>query len=224
MTGAGRRPVILVNCAVSVDGRLAYAKGRRAWLSGPEDLDRVQRLRASVGAIVVGVGTVLADDPSLKVHWERLHQPPGPSPLRVVLDSVGRTPPTSKVLDGSAPTLLATTDRCRARFPAGIDVVALGHAEVDLEALWSHLGARGIGRVLVEGGGAVLASVFREGRFDEATVFVAPVVIGGHDAPSLALGSECPDASSAVPLEQTGSQRLGEGTLLTYRPRGRSPR
>src|ERR1700683_5231537 len=103
MTPDGR-PEILVNCAVSLDGRLAYAGGRRARLSRPGGLRRGQWVRADGDAVLVGVGTVLLDDPSLRVHWEMIDRPAGKNPARVVVDSNGRTPPTARVLDGSAPT------------------------------------------------------------------------------------------------------------------------
>ncbi len=104
---------MLLNCAVSMDGRLALAGGARARLSSEEDLRRVQQLRAAVDAIVVGVGTVLLDDPSLRVHWELLGRPPGRNPTRVVLDSRGRTPAGARILDETAPTVVAVGEANR---------------------------------------------------------------------------------------------------------------
>jgi len=214
------RPHVVVNCAVSVDGRLAYEGGRRALLSGPEDLARVQHLRAGVDAIVVGIGTVLADDPSLRVHWELIGGGPvGPNPMRVVLDSMGRTPDRARVLDGSAPTLIATSERSDRVFPPHVRSVKVGQREVELERLWGALLGAGVRRVLVEGGAAVLASVLRAGAFDRLTVYVAPVLIGGHRAPSLILGAECPGEEASVRLLQESAEPLGDGVLLTYRPR-----
>jgi len=212
------RPEILLNCAVSVDGRLAYSGGRRAYLSGPEDLARVQGLRAGVDAIAVGVGTVLADDPSLRVHWELLGTPPGPAPTRVVFDSLGRTPETARVLDRSAPTVVLVAEACRRRFPTAIRTVTAGRERVDARLAAARLAELGFGRVLVEGGGTLLSSLLREGLWDRLTVYIAPVVIGGTLAPSLALGPECPDASGAVRLRRTSSVPLGPGTLVEYRP------
>ncbi|EQD29124.1 2,5-diamino-6-hydroxy-4-(5-phosphoribosylamino)pyrimidine 1-reductase, partial [mine drainage metagenome] len=111
MAGNPSRPFVWLNAAMSLDGRLAYAEGRRALLSGPEDLRRVQDLRRSLDAILVGSGTVLADDPSLRVHWERVVEDPplrGAQPTRVVLDARGRLPSGARVLDGSLPTLVFT--------------------------------------------------------------------------------------------------------------------
>lgn len=218
MTSA--RPEVWANCAISVDGRLAYAHGRRARLSGPEDLARVQRIRAEVDAIVVGVGTVLLDDPSLRVHWELLGGVAGREPTRVVLDSQGRTPPTARVLDGSRPTIVAVASTCRRRFPETVRTIVSGTDQVELPRLFGELQAIGIRRLLVEGGGTVLASLLRSGLFDRLTVYVAPVVIGGRSAPSLALGPDREnEGEGTVPLARVREEPLGEGSLLEYRPR-----
>ncbi|HEV2519499.1 MAG TPA: dihydrofolate reductase family protein [Thermoplasmata archaeon] len=212
------RPEILVNCAVSLDGRLACAGGRRALLSGPEDLVRVQRMRASASAIVVGAGTVISDDPSLRVHWDMLGEAERAGPVRVVLDSMGRIPDGARVLDGTQPTLIVTAERCRRRFPPTVETVVGGADRVELPQLWTLLSARGMRSVMVEGGGNVIASVLRSGEFDRMTVYVAPVVIGGRTAPSLAIGPECADESGLQPVVFLEARPLGTGVLLTYGP------
>ncbi len=204
MIAVPSRPRVLLNCAISIDGRLAYAHGRRALLSGPQDLARVMRIRASVDAILVGVGTVLADDPSLRVHWERIGGPAGRNPTRVVLDSRGRTPAASKVLDGSAPTIIATATGCEQRFPPTVTALAVGHPRVDLPGLLEALCGRGITTLLVEGGAEVLASFLRGALFDELTVYVAPVVIGGPTAPRMVAGPETAGAGPARPARTGG--------------------
>jgi 2,5-diamino-6-(ribosylamino)-4(3H)-pyrimidinone 5'-phosphate reductase len=211
------RPRVVANCAVSLDGKLAYAGGRRARLSGREDLERVQRTRGASGAILVGVGTVLLDDPSLRVHWELLGHATGKDPLRVVLDSHGRTPESARVLDGSRPTLIATTVACTRTFPPTVEVLRTTGDRVDLVGLLEGLSARGIRQVMVEGGSEVLSSFLRAGLVDELTVFVAPMLIGGRTAPSLVGGPESPGPESVVRLTQVSVETLGEGTVLTYR-------
>jgi 2,5-diamino-6-(ribosylamino)-4(3H)-pyrimidinone 5'-phosphate reductase len=217
MTPDGR-PEIFVNCAVSLDGRLAYAGGRRARISGPEDLARVQWLRADVDAILVGVGTVLLDDPSLRVHWEMIDRPVGKDPARVVVDSNGRTPPTARVLDGSAPTVFAVSTTCQRTFPAGVDVVRAGAPRVDLGAVFAELGRRGVRKLLVEGGAEILASVLRSDLWDRLTVYVAPVAIGGPTAPPMLGGPDSADGTATVPLRFVGAEPTDDGVLLTYRP------
>src|SRR6267378_7924475 len=108
------RPRVIINAAMSVDGKIALSDGKAVRLSNEEDLRRVHRLRAEVDAILVGVGTVLMDDPKLTVKSEYAK---GRNPLRIVLDSDGKTPKGSHVLDGSAPTLIVTSEECDRSFP-----------------------------------------------------------------------------------------------------------
>jgi 2,5-diamino-6-(ribosylamino)-4(3H)-pyrimidinone 5'-phosphate reductase len=213
------RPVVWLNCAASLDGRLAFAEGARARLSSPEDLARVQRIRAEVDGIVVGVGTVLLDDPSLRVHWELIGRPPGRAPTRIVLDGSGRTPEGARVLDRSAPTLVATTDRSRRQFPSHVRTVVAGTDRVDVRQLFSELGRLGFRRLLVEGGATVLASVVRSGLFDRWTVYYAPVAIGGARAPPVMSGPESHGPDDAVRVELSDLARVGEGFVATYLPR-----
>lgn len=213
------RPAVWVNCAVSADGRLAYANGRRAHLSGPEDLARVQRLRTESDGIVVGVGTVILDNPSLRVHWELISEPPRPPPLRIILDSRGRTPEGSRVLDGSLPTIVAVSERSTRKFPEGVETMVAGRDTVEIPRLWNLLFARGLRRLMVEGGSHVLANVLRGGWFDRFTVYVAPTLIGGTSAPPLMTGPECPGPEQSVGLTLLALERLGDGHLLSYSPR-----
>lgn len=210
------RPTVWVNCAASADGRLAYADGRRALLSGPEDLRRVQQLRADADAILVGVGTVIRDDPSLRVHWDLLDRSPGRSPLRVVVDSTGRTPEGARVLDRSAPTIVAISERATRRFPPPVRTIVAGRERVDLKTLFARLREAGVQRLMVEGGAEILSSVLREGLFDRWTVYFAPVLIGGSSAPPVLRGPETRDDAQATRLRLLGVERLGAGFLATY--------
>jgi 2,5-diamino-6-(ribosylamino)-4(3H)-pyrimidinone 5'-phosphate reductase len=220
---AVRRPEVWLNCAASMDGRIALAGGRRAQLSGTEDLRRVQALRARVEAILVGVGTVILDDPSLRVHWELLPGSPGTNPRRIVVDASGRTPPAARVLDGSAPTLVATSERCTRRFPEHIETLVVGQHRVEFEQLWPRLVERGVRRLLVEGGAEVLASVVRSGLFDRFTIYYAPLVIGGKSAPTVIAGDDTDALANAPRLRLVGIERIGEGSLATYLPAEPSP-
>lgn len=221
-TGAGSRPLsrptVWLNCAVSLDGRLAFAEGARARLSSPEDLERVQRIRAEVDGIVVGVGTVVLDDPSLRVHRELIGGGEGSLPTRIVLDSSGRTPPEARVLDGSAPTVVATSARARRAFPASVRTVVAGADRVELPTLLAELGRMGLRRLLVEGGAQVLASFVRERLWDRWTVYYAPVAIGGRTAPPMLAGPESHGFGEAVKVRLARVEAVGEGFLATYQP------
>jgi 2,5-diamino-6-(ribosylamino)-4(3H)-pyrimidinone 5'-phosphate reductase len=223
MSGPGsapaRRPEVWINYATSEDGRIAYAGGHRARLSSGDDLKRVQEMRSVADGILVGVGTVVADDPSLRVHWETLGRAPGTSPTRVVVDATGRTPASARILDGSTPTIIGTSERSTRKFPDGIEVIVAGREEVDLALLFERLYDRGLRRLMVEGGSEILASVFRGRLFDRCTVYHAPMIIGGRTAPTVAAGPETPSEREAVGLRLVALERLGDGYLATFVPR-----
>ena len=206
------RPRVVINAAMSLDGKIAFADGRPAKLSSQEDMGRVHALRAHTDAILVGVGTVLADDPKLTVDPESAS---GRHPLRIVLDSDGKTPETSKVLDGRAPTLIVTCADCTKTFP-NAEVFRAGADEVDLEALLDHLGSRGVRTLLVEGGSTVIWSFLRRGLADEVKVFVASRILGGHASPTLAGGEGAHSLKETFPLHLERAERLGDGVLLEY--------
>lgn len=223
MTGGRRprpRPFVHVNCAISLDGRLAFSGGRRAPLSGARDLARVQRLRADLGAVLVGVGTAVLDDPSLRVHWELLDSPRGTDPVRICLDGSGRLPPGARLLDGSQRTIIATTRATRRGYPATVQTVVAGDGpEVDLSELLGDLWDRGLRGVLVEGGAHVIASFLRESLVDRMTVYVAPVVIGGVTAPSMVAGPETHSSEQWIELLRESVEPLDDGVLIRLRPR-----
>ena len=196
---------------MSVDGKIAFRDGQRARLSNEEDGQRVHRLRGRVDAILVGVGTVLKDDPKLTAKPEVADR----NPLRIVLDSDGRTPAGARVLDGQAPTLIVTSEACERTF-ARAEVLRCGKEEVDLGALLDRLGGRGIRTLLVEGGSTVIWSFLRAGLVDELSVFVGSLVLGGRSAPTLAGGEGVASLSESIRLSLERSERLGDGVLLEY--------
>lgn len=210
--GATVRPRVIINAAMSVDGKIALADGRGVRISNEADLRRVHQLRAEVDAILVGVGTILKDDPKLTVKPEFAK---GRNPLRVVLDSDGKTPRHASVLDGSAPTLIAITAHCDQTFPHA-EVFRSGKDEVDLPALLDYLEKRGVTSILVEGGSATIWSFLRHRLADELKVFVGSVVLGGQSAPTLAGGEGARSLEDAVRLHLEKAEPLGDGILLEY--------
>lgn len=210
----GRRVHVVLNMAASLDGRVAGPGGDPVQLSGPEDHERVHRLRAASDAIVVGIDTVISDDPRLTARTE-----PRPAreeqPLRVVVDSRLRIPPKARVLDGKADTLVLTTEQGDSRADAdelaGAEMHAAGGGDtVDLAAGFAALEQRGIEQVLIEGGPTLAASALAAGLVDRLHLYLAPRVLG--EGPSLA------DAwrGLEVDLEPRSRAPLGEGTLVSY--------
>lgn len=177
-----QRPRVTIHYAQTLDGRIATRTGNSQWVSCEDSLRLAHQLRASHDAVMVGVGTVLADDPSLTVRHV-----PGRSPRRVVLDSTLRLPLGANVLaDSAAPTLVATTARApRERLEAvratGAEVAVVdqdGDGRVDLGALLRCLHTLGVGSVLLEGGRSLLTEALRRRLVDRYVVCIAPKVIG----------------------------------------------
>ncbi len=188
------RPFVVVKAAVSLDGRTAAADGSSRWLTGAAARERAHALRAEADAVVVGSGTVLADDPALTC---RLPDYDGPQPLRVVLDRRGRVGPSARVRDAAAPTL-----------------VHRGDLDTLLPALWS----RDVRSVLVEGGPHAAGAFLRAGLCDKLVVHVAPVLLGERGLPLVA--GDWPATLAAAPrLRLDAAEPLGDDTVLTLYPR-----
>jgi 5-amino-6-(5-phosphoribosylamino)uracil reductase/diaminohydroxyphosphoribosylaminopyrimidine deaminase/5-amino-6-(5-phosphoribosylamino)uracil reductase len=176
------RPAVTVHYAQTLDGRLATRTGDSQWISGQESLVLAHALRASHAAVMVGAGTVAADNPRLTARLVE-----GPSPVRVVVDSTLRLALSAHVVaDGAAPTILATTQRApverRRQFARpGVEVVVLPATDdgrVDLGSLLDELGSRGMPSVMVEGGAGLITAMLRERRVRRLVVSVAPLVLG----------------------------------------------
>ena len=195
---------------MSPDGKIATKEHRQIRISSPEDMERVKSLRASVDAILVGIGTVLADDPHLSVK----SLPPEKNPLRVVLDSQGRTPDGAKVLNGNARTLIVTNQACTKTW-TNAQVLRAGKDVVDLAILLPKLHEMGIKTLMVEGGGETIWSFFRMGMVDVYSVYIGNDVIGGRTAPSPVDGEGFLETEK-VHLELRSVERMGDGVLLTY--------
>jgi 2,5-diamino-6-(ribosylamino)-4(3H)-pyrimidinone 5'-phosphate reductase len=215
---------VVVNAAMSADGKLASRRREQLAISGREDFDRVDQLRAESDAVMVGVGTVLADDPSLTVkdadrHSARLDRMEPKNPARVVADSRIRTPPEATVLDDEAETYLLTSEAAPTDFieqmeDAGAYVLAAGEDRVDLTTALAKLEGEGIERLMVEGGGELIFSLFEAGLVDELRVYVGAKVLGGRDAPTLADGEGFVESFPELSLSSV--EKIDDGVLLTW--------
>ena len=183
-------------------------------ISSEEDKARAKNLRRKYDAILVGVGTVIADDPHLTLKDLDYDT----NPVRVVLDPHGRTPDDAKILDERAPTIMVTLEDCDREWDCE-ETIRAGKDTIDLEAVLEELADEvGIESLLVEGGGRTIASFFRAGLVDRYTVFVGGLVIGGSDAPTPCDGDGwvVPDG---VRMDLRDVETLGNGALLTFEPR-----
>jgi diaminohydroxyphosphoribosylaminopyrimidine deaminase/5-amino-6-(5-phosphoribosylamino)uracil reductase len=209
-----RRPFVTWKYAGTLDGRVAAADGTSRWITGPDARADVHRLRAECDAIAVGISTVLADDPHLTVR-----SPDGAlaarQPLRVVVDSSLRVPATARVLDGAAPTLVATTVEAG---DAKVETVTLPRAadgHTDVRALLAHLYERGVRHLFVEGGPKLAGTLVDEGLVDRVIGYVAPLALGAGRPLLDGTAATLTDARRFTLDDVT---RLGEDVRLTWRP------
>jgi diaminohydroxyphosphoribosylaminopyrimidine deaminase/5-amino-6-(5-phosphoribosylamino)uracil reductase len=213
------RPHVTLKAAATLDGKIADVHGTSKWITGDGARAEAHRLRSEVDAIVVGIGTVLADDPALTVRlegrWPR-------EPFRVVLDSSGRTPTSARLIRGATPSralvavgATAPEARVHALAAAGAQVVRCpgANGRVSLAALLSELFAREVRGVLVEGGAEVAASFVAADLVDRIAMFFAPLVLGGRDAPTV-VGGAGRELKRALALDTLDVRRVGDDLFI----------
>lgn len=209
-------PQVTLKMAASLDGKVAARDGTSRWISGDLAREDVHRMRAAAGAIMVGAGTALRDDPSLTVRHPEY---PARHPLRVIVDGAGIVPETNVVFtDGAAPTLVATSEsapreRRDAWRDAGAEVLLVsepGSHRVALDRLLGELGKREIQRVLIEGGPTLAWETVRLGLVEELVLFIAPILVGGRDAPSVLMGEGIASITDPHRVDVVEVSRVGE--------------
>ncbi len=216
------RPYVFINSAMSADGKISTVARKQVRISGEEDLRRVDALKADVDAVMVGVGTVLADDPKLSIKSvvlkrTRVDQGRTENPLRVVVDSRARTPPTAAVLGSNA--LIATSQQApRHRveeLETKAEILVVGERKVDLAALLGRLKDRGVESLLVEGGATLNFALLSLGLVDEIYTYVGNIIIGGSAAPTLVDGEGL--TNDFVKLNLREIRQIGDGVLIKWR-------
>jgi diaminohydroxyphosphoribosylaminopyrimidine deaminase/5-amino-6-(5-phosphoribosylamino)uracil reductase len=212
-------PYVIAKFAASLDGRIATASGDSRWITGEAARDRVHRERARVDAIIVGSGTVLADDPALTARPGGVEAPR--QPLRVVLDARGRTPPAASIFHQPGSTVVWSTPAAESTWrqaitAAGAELVVAEPGDdggVHLAQLFQALGRRGVLTAWVEGGAGLLGSLFRDDLVDEVWAFLAPKIIGADGVP--AIGGLGLGAISAAPvLRDLRVEPIGDDLLV----------
>ncbi len=212
-------PFVTLKLAMSLDGAIATRTGDTRWVTCEDSRRLVHGMRDRADAVMVGVGTVLADDPALTTR----DVPGGRDALRVIGDSKARTPTDARVVaqDGDAGCIIAATgraasDRLDALGRAGAEVLVLpsGHEGVDLPALMAALGERGVLSVLLEGGGRLAWGALRAGIVDKVALFYAPIIIGGDDAVRGVGGAGVERVADALSLREMTVTRVGRDLLV----------
>jgi len=212
-----KKPYVILNSAMTLDGKMATKTGSSE-ISGKEDLVRVHELRREVDAIMVGINTVLTDDPKLTVH--KIPANRDDNPLRVVVDSKGRTPISSRILNSEASTLVAVSelaDSERVKELKGkAEVLVCGKNLVDLDSLMQNLYSKGVKKLMLEGGSTLNYSMLIGGFVSEIRVCIAPMIAGGRNSKTLADGDGVDFMKDAVKLKIKKSYKLGEDLIVEY--------
>lgn len=210
-------PFVTLKFACSLDGKIATSTGESRWISCEESRKFSHRLRDLNDAILVGIGTVLADNPSLTTRLVA-----GKNPVRVIVDSTAKIPLAANVVtDKSARTIVAVTsnaptEKISALKNSGVEIIFAGDGQrVDLEILMRELAAREITSVLVEGGGTIHFAMLRAKLVDKIFAFVAPKIIGGKNSPTAVAGAGFDKLSDAVALKNFSAQQLGDDILIS---------
>jgi len=213
------RPYVILNAAMSLDGKIATYTGDSR-MSSPADLRRVHRLRASVDGIMVGMRTLLRDDPKLTVKFAR-----GRKPHRIIVDSTAQTPLTSYVVRTASeiPTIVAVTSRApKNRIETlerrGVKVFVCGKGPlVSVKTLLQNLRNLGFRKILLEGGGALNWSMLSRGFVDEVSVAITPRILGGEKAVSLVEGKGAALVKDDVKLKLLRTAKYGPDLVVHYK-------
>ena len=214
-----RTPFVIVKAAMTLDGKIATRTGASKWITGEESRAYAMKIRRGVDAILVGVNTVLADDPALTVRLVTSGRPP----RRIVLDSQARTPIASRLVtdEFAALTTIVVTKRAPAKHMAAlrqhvrVEIAPASDRGIDLRWLLQKLGAENVISLLVEGGGEVNASFLLGGLAQRVAFFYAPKIIGGRDARKSVAGEGISDLKDALKLRDVKYRFLGPDLLLT---------
>lgn len=227
-----KRPFVIAKWAMSLDGRIATDCGHAKWITSEKARSHVHLTRRLMGAILVGVNTVIKDNPQLTVRLVNDRVSKGYHPLRVVLDSAGRIPFDSEILNADLPgkTLLATTEKSKQSWrkkllKQGLEVLVLPKdrfGKVDIRALLDELGRREITSLFVEGGSKTFTSFVKEGLVNKFHIYIAAKLIGGEKVTTPLLNLGISNMSNAMQLVYEKYRRLGDDIFIEAKLIGRN--
>ena len=222
------KPYVILNAAMTLDGKIATKTGSSE-ISGKEDLERVHEIRKEVDGIMVGIGTVLADDPRLTVH--KINAKKEDNPVRVVVDNKARTPLNFRILNDDALTVIAVSSICDENNPdcdmdavlrakelsKKADVFYSSKESVDLSEFMEYLYSKGIETLMLEGGSTLNFSMIRENLIDEVKICIAPMIVGGKDSKTFFDGEGFDYMKDAIPLKLEKYYPLGKDFVMEYK-------
>jgi len=201
---------------MSADGKIASPSGKQIRISCDEDIKRMYLMRNDNDAVLVGVGTILSDDPKLTV--KEIYVSEVKNPIRVVLDTHCKTPESALVINKDAKTLIVTGKKCDKKFSENVEIIQCETDKdglIKLEKLLGILLDRGIKTLMVEGGSRVIWNFLKNKLVDEMFVYIGPMIIGGKNTPTLASGEGI--EKELIPLEIVDVQSIGPGILVHYK-------
>ncbi|KYK30165.1 hypothetical protein AYK20_04370 [Thermoplasmatales archaeon SG8-52-1] len=209
-----KRPYIIINCAMSADGKIASPSGKQLRISCEEDIKRMYELRNNSDAVLVGINTVLSDDPKLTVKDKFVKNPK--QPIRIVLDTYCKTPTDALVVNNVSKTLIITSEKCNKKYGENVEVILCDKDNdgfINLKKLMAILKNKEIDKLMVEGGGTVIWKFLKSGLVDDFYVYVGSIIIGGKNTPTFS--GKIDDENIKLKLVKT--KTIGSGILLHYR-------
>ncbi|MCZ7356540.1 MAG: 2,5-diamino-6-(ribosylamino)-4(3H)-pyrimidinone 5'-phosphate reductase [Candidatus Methanoperedens sp.] len=219
------RPFVFINAAMSADGKIATIGRKQTKISGSLDFDRMDELRATSDAIMVGIGTMLSDNPSLTLksserREKRCEKGLDENPARIVVDSTARTPIDSDVFKKGAGKKIIAVSKIAPRekirqLSKHAEILIAGEKSVDLEELLAELKKRGINRLMVEGGATLNWGLISRGLVDEIYTFLGNIILGGKTAPTLVDGEGF--TCDFCRLKLISCEKMDEGVLIRWK-------
>jgi len=224
MKDISSRPFIFINAAMSADGKIAPIERKQTRISGSLDFDRMDELRATSDAIMVGIGTVLSDNPSLTVksaarREKRRVQGLDENPVRIIVDSMARTPVDADIFKkGTGRKIIAVSKSAPKEkvkeLSKAAQIIVAGEKTIDLEKLVVELKSQGINRLMVEGGATLNWGLISAGLVDEIYACIGNIIIGGRTAPTLVDGEGF--SGEFCKLELLSCEKMGEGVIIRW--------
>ena len=213
-----KRPYVILNCAMSADGKITSPSGKQLRISNEEDIKRMYNLRNNCDAVLVGVETIISDNPKLTVKGEYVTNPQ--NPIRIILDTHCRTDEDALAVDENAKTLIITNGECDKKYKSNVEIVQCDIDDeglIDLKKMLEMLFMQGIKKLMVEGGSTVIWNFLKNGFVDDLFVFIGPLIIGGKYTPSMADGEGIASQENPIKLEVVELSKLNDGILVHYR-------
>lgn len=215
-----KRPKITINCAMTLDGKIAMPNRKQLRISSDEDMKRVHQLRNDCDGILVGIGAVLMDDPKLTVKETFVKDPK--QPIRIVLDSDCRTPEVALVVNDKTRTLICCSYESFDKKTYGDHVELIPCKKndadhLDLSDVLEKLYNFGIRSILVEGGGTIIWNFVKASLVDDLYVYIGPMIVGGKQTPTMADGKGIQKEDERIKLVMIDTKKLGEGLLIHYK-------